>query len=230
MTVACVSSDLELTSEGQTDGSSDAMVEISGHEARSQNDVRNLAEASNKNALEIRYRSRVFVLCLLFLANFVLVLFYDRVTFHRDNLSSLTKPYQPGKNFVFPKTQYKLFKRAFQSAWFDRFPWLHYDVTNDAAFCFTCIKAISQNLITSSKIEQTFVTEGFRNWKKACEKNCGFYKHQQSDCHLEAAERYHYATSGQDIGRVLSSEYEQEKETNRTVLLKILSNVRYLGG
>ena len=221
MTVACLSSDLELTSEGQTDDSSDAIVEISGHEASSQNDGRNLAEASNKNALEIRYRSRVFVLCLLF---------YDGANFHRDNLSSLTKPYQPGKNFVFLKTQYKLFKRAFQSAWFDRFPWLHYDVINDAAFCFTCIKAVSQNLITSSKIEQKFVTGGFRNWKKACEKNCGFHKHQQSDCHLEAAERYHYATSGQDIGRALSSEYEQEKQTNRTVLLKILSNVRYLGG
>jgi hypothetical protein len=139
------------------------------------------------------------------------------------------KPYQPHNNITFPKTQFKLFKRAFQSSWFDRFPWLHYDVVNDSAFCFTCIKAASQNLITSSKIEQTFVTEGFRNWKKACEKNCGFYKHQQSDCHLEATERYQYATLGQDIGSVLSSEYEKEKESSRKVLLKILSNVRYLG-
>ena len=61
---------------------------------------------------------------------------------------------------MFPKTQYKLFKEA--SVWFDRFLWLHYDVVNDAAFCFTCIKAALQNSITSSKIEQTFVTEGFR--------------------------------------------------------------------
>lgn len=152
-----------------------------------------------------------------------------RTYFYRNNFSSLTKPYQPRNNITFPKTQYKLFKRAFQSSWFDRFPWLHYDVVNDSAFCFTCIKAASQNLITSSKIEQTFVTEGFRNWKKACEKNCGFYKHQQSECHLEATERYHYATLGQDIGSVLSSEYEKEKETSRKVLLKILSNVRYLG-
>ena len=149
--------------------------------------------------------------------------------FHRNNLSLLTKPYQPRNNITFPKTQYKLFKQAFQSSWFDRFPWLHYDVVNDSAFCFTCIKAASQNLITSSKIEQTFVTEGFRNWKKACEENCGFYKHQQSECHLEATERYHYATLEQDIGSVLSSEYEKEKETNHKVLLKILSNVRYLG-
>ena len=103
-------------------------------------------------------------------------------------------------------------------------------MVNDAAFCFSCINAVSQNLITSSKIEQTFVTEGFQNWKKACEKNCGFYKHQQSDCHLEAAERCQYATSGEDIGSVLSSEYEQEKETSRKMLLRILSNVRYLGG
>ncbi len=103
-------------------------------------------------------------------------------------------------------------------------------MVNDAAFCFTCIKAASQNLISSSKIEKAFVGEGFRNWKKACEKDCGFYKHQQSDSHLEAAERYHYATTGEDIGSVVSSNYKQEMETNRKILLKILSNVRYLGG
>ena len=101
---------------------------------------------------------------------------------------------------------------------------------NHAAFCFTSIKAVLQNLITLSKIEQTFVIGGFRNWTKACEKNCHFYKHQQSHCHLDAPERYRYATSGQDIGCVLSLEYEQEKEMNCKVLLKILSNVRYLGG
>lgn len=103
-------------------------------------------------------------------------------------------------------------------------------MANDAAFCFTCLKAVSQNLITSSKIEKTFVEEGFRNWKKACEKNCGFYKHQKSDCHLEASERYHYATSGEDIGSMLSSNYEQEMERSQKMLLTILSNVRYLGG
>ena len=139
------------------------------------------------------------------------------------------EPYQP-RNITFPKTQYKEYKRSFQSSWFDRFPWLHYNVVNDAAYCFTCVRAASENLITSSKIEQTFVTEGFRNWKKACEKNCGFYKHQQSDCHLEAGERYHYATSSEDIGSMLSSKYEQEKKSNREMLLKILSDVRYLGG
>ena len=82
------------------------------------------------------------------------------------------EPYQP-RNITFPKTQYKEYKRSFQSSWFDRFPWLHYNVVNDAAYCFTCVRAASENLITLSKIEQTFVTAS-ETGKKLVRKIAGF--------------------------------------------------------
>ena len=31
--------------------------------------------------------------------------------------------------------------RSFQSSWYNRWPWIHYDQVNDCAFCFTCLKA-----------------------------------------------------------------------------------------
>lgn len=150
------------------------------------------------------------------------------MSYSSDNLSSLSEPYQP-QNISFPKTQYNVkgFKRSFQSAWFERFPWLHYDIEKDAAFCFICIKALNAKAICSSKLEKAFVTEGFRNWKKACEKECGFHKHQGSNCHLEAVERY--KPPCEDIGTLMSSKYEEERMANRAVLLKIFSTLRYLG-
>ena len=31
-------------------------------------------------------------------------------------------------------------ERSFQENWFFHFPWLHYDVHKDAAFCFICVR------------------------------------------------------------------------------------------
>ena len=40
--------------EDQSDSSNDTIVEMPGHEAKSQNDGENFAEAINKNAVEMR--------------------------------------------------------------------------------------------------------------------------------------------------------------------------------
>ena len=42
------------TSEGQAEGSNDTIVELPGHEAESQNNCRNFAEAINENTVEMR--------------------------------------------------------------------------------------------------------------------------------------------------------------------------------
>jgi len=31
--------------------------------------------------------------------------------------------------------------RSFQSSWFKKWPWLHYNQANNKAFCFVCLKA-----------------------------------------------------------------------------------------
>ena len=50
--------------------------------------------------------------------------------------------------------------RAFGPCWFDHDEWktwLHYDQNKDTAFCFTCIKAIEQNLISIKNVEEAFI-------------------------------------------------------------------------
>ena len=38
--------------------------------------------------------------------------------------------------------------------------WLHYDQEKDIVFCFTCIKAAEQNLISSKNAEKAFISVG----------------------------------------------------------------------
>ena len=82
--------------------------------------------------------------------------------------------------------------------------------------------------ISASKLEPTFIMQGFRNWKKACEKDCGFDKHEKSECHKEAVDRYVMAPSMGYTGEMLSAQYKKERIERRRIFLKILPCVRYL--
>ncbi len=53
-------------------------------------------------------------------------------------------------DFSFPKRQFgksKIVYRAFQSQWFNKWKWLHYDEANDAAFCYLCMSAVKKHKI-----------------------------------------------------------------------------------
>ena len=70
-----------------------------------------------------------------------------------------------------------------------------------------------------------------RDWKHALDKSKGFYKHQSSECHKEAMERCFTLPSEVlgEIDELFSSEkVMNEQFDNRTVLLKIIGNVRFL--
>lgn len=56
-------------------------------------------------------------------------------------------------------------------------------MTLDKTFCHTCIKAIKLGKISAAKPEEAFSKTGFRNWKKALEKNFGLVKHDDSNSH-----------------------------------------------
>ncbi|KAL8138817.1 hypothetical protein V2J09_004818 [Rumex salicifolius] len=58
--------------------------------------------------------------------------------------------------------------RSFQVEWFNRWEWLEYSVFKDAAFCFWCY--VFKGGRGRRFGDGMFVTTGFRNWKKACEK------------------------------------------------------------
>ena len=76
-------------------------------------------------------------------------------------------------NFAFPKHSFgtKGEKRAFNASWFQKWPWLDYNESNDSVLCFYCSKADEKNLLPSglySKRDLAFVSKGYINWKDAC--------------------------------------------------------------
>ena len=139
------------------------------------------------------------------------------------------QPHQPRK-FSFPMRSFgktSVVKRSFQAAWFDKFPWIHYDEAMDAALCHLCARAENGGKLMANCKDVAFVSKGFTNWKDATE---GFRRHEKSKCHADAVQvMVVLPKSTADVGEVLSSVHAQEKADNRQILLKILENVQYFG-
>ncbi len=58
-------------------------------------------------------------------------------------------PHQPGLRFKFPKRSFgkktvTVVTRFFQPSWFQHWPFLHYDETNDLVYCHTCVTSYKQ--------------------------------------------------------------------------------------
>ena len=121
--------------------------------------------------------------------------------------------------------------RSFIKNCFSKFNWIHYDCSEDAAFRFVCIQALSVGAISSNNVEQTIVKTGFRNWKKALDKEKGFLLHETSASHSEPIERYVKSkTSNNTVGDTLPSRTKPDKQTaKKNASMKIFANVRYLG-
>ena len=138
--------------------------------------------------------------------------------------------FKPPKSFRFPKRKFgkKGEERSFRAAWCEKYDWLHYDVSADAAFCYLCMQAEHQKkFLASKKREPAFITKGFTYWKEA---TTAFNQHQLSATHLEAVESLVLLPSQiqGDIGEILSHEHEEEKGTNRKMFLLILEVIRFL--
>lgn len=137
-------------------------------------------------------------------------------------------PHQPAL-FVYPKRSFgqkKVVSRPFQPAWYQSWPWLHYDEEKDAVFCHLCVQGLKQRKITAGSADAAFVSKGFSNWKDA---TGSFRKHDSCNCHKEAVEKMiTLPATTKDIGETLSELHASEKARNRKCLLKILSNLRFL--
>lgn len=117
----------------------------------------------------------------------------------------------------------------------DQYNWLHYDEKLDAAFCHICMQAKESKILNTPWKDDTFVTKGFRKWKKALyiekNKHGTFEKHNYSDSHKSAVERY-ITVASKDYGKVpeiLSTSTTNEQRENQEMLLKILENIKFLG-
>ena len=103
-------------------------------------------------------------------------------------MSTLPEKFHPHKLFVFPKRKVgsKGEERMFRAEWCQQYPWLHYDVEQDTAFCYLCMTAEHQNKsLARRKRDPAFITKGFTYWKEA---TSAFKKHQLTDCHREATQ------------------------------------------
>lgn len=135
------------------------------------------------------------------------------------------KPHQP-KMFKFPKRKFGTQNRLFQSTWFDKFPWLHYDEQSDSVICFTCAKQYAKgNLKTTAKKDLSFLTDGFSNWKKAAEK---FTDHQTSYCHKASLDIEANLTQNRNIIEIMSAEATKTMQSSRLCLMKVIESLQYI--
>ena len=71
------------------------------------------------------------------------------------------KPYQL-VDHDFPQSQFGKTKHRFNPLWFKEYPsWLEYSIRKDAAYCLYCYL-----FRPKTSDQDSFVTEGFKNWKK----------------------------------------------------------------
>jgi hypothetical protein len=92
-------------------------------------------------------------------------------------------PFQPQVNTIRPQHLGRMKTRVlhFQRGWFQKYKWLHYVPSLQGVPCFTCAKADRLHLVDlANKRDPAFITNGFRNWKKALER---FRSHESSQCH-----------------------------------------------
>ena len=144
--------------------------------------------------------------------------------------TQLVQQFKPPKSFRFPKRKFgkKGEERSFRATWCEKYDWLHYNVSADAAFCYLCMRAEHEKkFLASNKREPAFITNGFTYWKEA---TTAFNQHQSSATHLEAIESLVLLPSQiqGDIGEMLSHEHQEGKSINRKMFLLILEVIRFL--
>ena len=141
----------------------------------------------------------------------------------------LDKPHQP-RSFAFPCRMFgkkNPVKRVFRSDWYKKWRWLHYDEASDSALCFYCSKAEQEGKLRSTAKDLSFISKGFTNWKDATE---AFKKHEKCKCDQDANQvMIVLPATKRDIGEACSATHAHQKTENRTMLLKILQNIRFLG-
>ena len=118
--------------------------------------------------------------------------------------------------FKFPKRAFgrkEITLRSFQSEWFQKWSWIHYDEARDIVFCSICVKATrSKQLKAAKTCDASFISRGYWNWKDATGEKGGFCRHEASGCHKAAVEAVvTLPKMTGDIGELLSSAHAKEK-------------------
>ena len=85
----------------------------------------------------------------------------------------------------------KKYARIFQPTWLHQFPWIELSMDKTKAFCNLCKWAFqNKRLGPGVRVEVTWTTKGYSNYRKALGKNGGFKTHEKSECHRRSALLY----------------------------------------
>ena len=74
------------------------------------------------------------------------------------------EPYQP-LNYNFPRREFgqkTVVNRSFQSSWFIKWKWLHYESSRDVVYCHTCVTGVNSSKLklTGNAKESAFIYAG----------------------------------------------------------------------
>ncbi|MGH0136753.1 UNVERIFIED_CONTAM: hypothetical protein FKN15_016867 [Acipenser sinensis] len=117
-------------------------------------------------------------------------------------------------------------KRHFREEWIRTYNWLMYDEEKNKALCKTCSTCEKQNMFTfSTKKEQTFITVGFDNWKKATER---FRNHEKMMCHREATSKMNSLESSVNVSFQISEHNMKQMTQACDALFAIFASIAYL--
>ena len=101
----------------------------------------------------------------------------------------------------------------------------YFCTTQNRVYCFYCRSCIQENELQFAKcLEPAFITDGFKNWKKAISK---FQSHQLSSCHREAMFKFKRRNTP-GIGSQLNDQVKKVQAVRREMFLKQLSTLRML--
>ena len=90
---------------------------------------------------------------------------------------------------------------------------MHYDETNDLAFCHVCMIAYKDGHLNSNTLNKAFLINGFSNWKNA---SVAFKKHDSSKCHRDSVDKViTLPKTTKDIGETLSTKHAEKKNDNK---------------
>ena len=129
---------------------------------------------------------------------------------------------------LYPRTRYGKDFRSFQSDWYKLFPWLEYSIEGDAAFCFPC-----RFFSKEGRSDKNAFVCGYKNWKRALEKDAGFRKHENSVVHKTSVVSWdsyrEMKRKGTDVSVVtqISEAYAAEVKENRAYIAYLSDILRF---
>jgi len=144
-------------------------------------------------------------------------------------------PYQPRISCYPEKTIGKgvgARKRSFKSNWFDKYKWLEYSISKDAAYCFPCRFFSLHDSSRPGTIEGAFTATGFCSWHKATQK---FDLHQDSKCHSSSVNSWERFQKNRPIDVALDEakktelkEKEKQRLKNHEYMSRLVDTIRLL--